>query len=1100
MRTVNSTVQTAIGLSERRMFVRATFSNMRTYFSALTSSYPYADSWESVLPENSNDLTPYPSDIYYYSSADKIFTVMVGHDTTTEGAMIIKIMKEGSATATQITYLSAFLYTKSRPSVYGNYIFYKDPLTANIYRATINWDTYYNGGGTPKGDCITAVTTIGTAPLTNSHGAFHATGDAIVYYVHPNYGGLSIARYYYDGGWTSDVWDNAVMFPATLIGVRDYKNAYYSGAASAGTTFNSDAYIYITNPESGSVMGVRWDQDHSEYSQPWVAMQSDLSVFRVCNAFYANNMFMVAGQFARNGEYISHDPVAMILRSPDGRTLTNDQFTLLSKLGWRFVVRVTSEHVYGSDLNRIIRGHVGAALGGTATEITTLVASDTTNKDIISFRGTSGTGGADMLLELRGAAHEYEDDANIVRNVRCAVELGYMVAGDAIEWVDYETYIVVSAKASYRDGNYAFSVQGVQESFWRLATQVPPFYTEIAGKSGVCDELKDKTCLQNLYAAPEPVTLTENHFSLDFWGAESWVGVAPTDVPVNILDRGGVTEHIHSSAEAAYVYKSFMSADISAKLGSVDYPEATGDTVKIDLYGWQEVLVESVVTEIGSIVKAYVLIERGDTEMLLDTTLDTGYYATWYRTHPSYSTTNRSLPIRVVVDDIQIGDKIKKLCIRVGRDITSTKDYMWCIERAEFFENILVKYKVNETAAWQVLNEEDPSRDGLKLPAYGRYIMFTTKPAFAFNGAISASFSLSLGDNPSTAGVTAFGLILLAENASNCIIGRYSVQEDEWQILKMRDGVLTELASVSDTNVYDQVQMKFEHDGAKLIIYKGADAVLTHTWSEANGPMATATEDILHMGLYGEKTTASFRCTSFDSSMSDAICLLPGESTTDFTTNFPSGGGKVMIDGRIYTYTSRPTIDPDLTRIIGPYQARCVVQRSEWKSSYDAHTFPTGVYCDTRYFRWKNNYLIYDGCVLAADNGYAWEIDETAWSLDTPQTPTLPMRRSRHLGSEMNEYAVGMSNRMYITDGLRGILPPDQATYTHGWGTRVYLYGSEEIVCNWITAFSQADDLTVRDMVDIVTKTVGATATFSGDYTNSQLNLVADTQTDLYPT
>lgn len=1123
MRTVTSAVEQAIARKERKMFVRARIYNMRTYFSALSSDYPY----DSGVLENYDTLPPYPSDIYYYSVADKVFTVLVDMATIYTGAVtsVVRAIKEGSSSAYTLTFTSSNspLYTNSRPAVSpGGYIFHI-ATDGQVYRNSVNWSIINGGTGQYS---LTGFVQIGTLPDSVKNGSIISISDTVAIAIYPHYGGFGVTRFYYDTSWHQNDWDNAFMFPTKLITEGDYKNTWFSGAASPGSTYTSDAFIYVTDPETGAIQAVKWDATHSVFTQTWISLQSDLSAFKITNALYTNGRFMLAGQFIRNDEYLSHPPVAMILTSTDGKHMAINQYSLLSKLGWRFGVKISGSNLYGSDLNRVIRGTIGAYLGGTSY---TTIVSDLTTHDIVTFSSEANTGSANATLDVRAAGHEYEDDEKVIKYSRCCIALGYMVDNTTIGWTDYENYIIISASPAYADGKRTFVLEMVQEAFWLLQTQTPPFYTEIIGKSGAYDDLENDSSLTKLYPAPSACTLAEDHFTLDFWNAEEWEGLNPVDSILSagssaatILDRGGVNELIISVTQVANHWKCWMSADIKDKLGSIDYPEVKSPAIKVRLYGWNE-LMPATQTWKGTQLKPYVFIDRNGTEMGLECTLSSTYDH-WTRTYYSGFTPTGNMPIEYTIGTgdpsaetaLQPGDKIMRLGIMAGRDYTISNVTLttMCIERAEFVEGdggeLVVGYEENAGAGWEVLDEEGVSNDGLKLPAYGRYIMFSTKPSFSFDGSISAEFSISEGDNPSTVGLTAFGLVLLAEDAMNCIIGRLSWRDKRWQIIKVRDGEETELAYWVDTSLPTSglvtIKMRFVHYGAKFMIYMKESPVCAYTWDPAQGPIATGSADIMHTGIYGEKTTASFRCTSYDARYADGIGLLPGEDLTGFATNFPDPGdgeyGMVMIDGVVYKYGSRPAIDPDLTRIIGPYQTRGVYSSGGFNDAAGV-SFPGGTYLHMRYFRWNNSRSIYQGILLCIDNGYNWKIyhptssNVECWNQYSDEWTI--QRRSLHTSPGLVPYISNFSNRTYITTGLYEIVPTTTIVHSHSHGTRVYLYGSEEIVCKWFSSFTASNDFTIKDMIKMVSDTSGAKSSFSGDFTPDDIQLVAFTEVQLYP-
>jgi hypothetical protein len=935
------------------------------------------------------------------------------------------------------------------------------------------------------------------------------------------------------------------MFPTKVISSTGWINCYLSGAASSGSDYQADLYIYVTNAEDGSVSAVKYNYSNLTWTDTWTALQSDLSIFRVINALYANGMFMLAGQFARNDEYIKHDPVPMVLRSVDGRTFAIDQFALLSKLGYRFGIKVTSTALYGSDSNRVVRGDLGAALGGAGTNIVTTISGDETNSNIASFSATTQVGSSRASLSLRAAGHEFEDDANVIRYSRCKVEVGFQ-SSTGVEWEEYDTYIVALVNVNYADGARGFDLELHQEALWRLETQTPPFYTEIIGKSGIYDELKKDAALEHLYPAPNPTTHNEDYFSLDFWGANPWDGegaayTGATLVPYTPLDRGGVNEITTNKLLAADYWYCFKSADIQEHIGSVDYPEVLVLPVKLSVYGWNEASLNMGAdsSENGTEFRPYVLIQREDGEHLLPCTLysSSKYLKRTVWEHTESPPTIGNTPVIYTIGDttypLLVGDKIIQVMFMAGRDYTSSDDFHWCcIERVRIASDtangLRVKYDDSAGAAWIEVgsNENAPlscitATTGLQLPNYGRFVMFSTRPSFMFDGSITANFSIARGTTPSPSGkgITAFGLVVLAEDAGNCIVGRYNFTTSKWQIVKVREGIETLLleSSTADVLADGTFTMHLHHRGSWFSLWHNQTLKLAYSWDESQGAIATNETGILHCGIYGEKTTVSFRTTGFSTVNSDSIPLLPDQDFATFETNFPTASlttpVSVMIDGILYQYTSRPTLT-NFSTAIGPYQCRGITMKSATWQDQDGNTFCPGLWFNFRYVHWFYDPSITLDCILAVANGYNWIMHPSwytdsdvnhpqyahisAWELETPDVWYL-LRRSLHAAANLTEYSASFGDRCYITHGLRGIINPTGAIREHPHGSRCYLYGSEEVVLNWYNAFTGESDFTIKDMLKMVADTVGAKTTFSGDYSPAAINLVAHTETDFYP-
>jgi hypothetical protein len=1065
MRTVTSDVATAIGLKARRMFVKATFTQMRTYFSALTYNNP--PTLTDIEPIE--EFIVHPSAITYSSSYVRTALISDGK---------LKGMRHDSSSMSSITYSGTAILSISRPDVSGTKICWKQNASLNIYIGDIDWSTY----------AVTNRVTVGTALGNFSGGAVHILNSTMIAYITNSYGGFAVKLFHTaDGGATwheESTWDNAMMFPTRVIANAGLE-VNYTAAANIGGSSTYATYVYFTNPEDGSIRGVMYDPTTARWSDTWIALQSDLSEFRITNALVYNSKVLLCGQFSRNGEEIKHDPVAMILTSDDGKFFSINQYALVSRLNYKFYGCINSNTIYMGDLNRIGTTTLGAEHGNTS-------ATSTETTDVNSFEASSGANNSTATLSLKADDEVLINDAVVARLNRCKIEISYHPIV-AAKWTHYDTYIVADATGDYADGKRVLNVSLVQEGIWKLSTQTPPYYTEIIGKNGILDELKD---YGNMYATGAASRIS-TYFSVDMWGSQPYEdasGYTATD----ILDNGGVGATRHT----ANVSQAFQTADITSALVSVDYPEITANPVTVSVYGWARCKLGTSGQSVPDIAMG-VILERSGKETYSACTLSSTY-SKFPKDYPDSANGNNPITFILGSDasgtGIEVGDKIKHFVFF----ISGANDATWVIERAAVSSGIIVGYDANDNEAMEIVESSATHPGGFKIPGYGRYIMLSSRPYSAFDCIVSGTFTRNLGGSPTTssAGISGYGLVVCAESSTNCIIARYQTNHTagahKIHIIKVRDGQETTLASSSSSyNTGDTHRLTFVHKGRKFLVYvdgsqsEETSPAVSYSWTVSDGAIATVDESELHVGLYLEKSPPNFRTSGFDIKIGKAIPVLVGEDLTQF--NALASSGDVVIDDHKYHYTSKS----GTTYALGPYSYCASYTKGVYNNGHDG--YPSGNYYDLRLYQVLANstqYERYLGYVLSSSSGFSRII-----AYDDFQPPLVsawdsgPDDRSTHTDNTdapLEKLASG--ERMYIGPGLKTITKGDsQEDQSHGCGAFVYLYATEVYYCHNFSAFSGVNETTVKEIINVICKSVDASATFSGDFTDATQTLTGGT-------
>jgi hypothetical protein len=371
-------------------------------------------------------------------------------------------------------------------------------------------------------------------------------------------------------------------------------------------------------------------------------------------------------------------------------------------------------------------------------------------------------------------------------------------------------------------------------------------------------------------------------------------------------------------------------------------------------------------------------------------------------------------------------------------------------------------------------------------------VYFSSKPYSAFN--FESSVKVKLVGSYSYG-----GLVGLAEDGRNFICGRYKT--GTLQIVKVRNGETTILASTSYTSSATFVRIMFCHNNGDLsirVMEAGVwgTAKLTYRWKYEDGPITTD-PDLYHLGIFSISDVPKFRICSYDSSQSTFIGLLPGYSVSAFAA-FPSSG-TVVIDNIIYTYTGKTgtAIEPR-----GPYQLRCA-NAWDYASPADGEYY-SGNSVEITYFDWKDNptyHEEYKNYLILSNAGHGWminEIDYKPW-ITTDGLLIYLNHRSRIFGVNLSlETFVSCSDKMFITMGLTGVaLAPDQETFLHAEGSYCYQQEENEIEFTDYSASSDDPDSTITDLIDRICRMSGTKPLFPGDKTYPTLSLTDGTEESL---
>lgn len=1069
-RTVVTNVESAIlAETHHRQWVRCDIDPSRTFFSALAYDNPYeAGNFAAI------DDTP-RGQCAVFSATDNVMYSFMVKDSTGE----IELMEMGSGSKYG---LGVYLDVDTKPGIWdlGNGTGYLwGYTTGNVFtRWTVDYSTR----------SITATDTVLIAGLNWTIDKCSCTpisSTEVVIVFRTSIGGVALC--YYDGS-SFHEWNSRFFSPA-IVTSNGYSTIY-----STACKLNGNVYVYMTDLNRGCVLGACYNPTRNTWEDSFIALPADLTRFCITNAVVANGFVHLAGQFHRTGDLAAAQVYSLVLRSPDGKNFSWDRFSLLSSLGYQFNISLDTagDRLWASDRNCV----------GWSTLSYFFVSSPATRvsleppSSVIKFN----TNGEQGQLRLAAADETLIHNPILARGNRVSIEVGYSTAsgGTGIDYTLYQRYIIDGREVIFKDGMRSLVFNLVAEGAWKTNQIAFPFYAEIISKSCLFDDCDER---DHAYPAAGG-SLGATALVVDFWNNEGWTGQGCTAQKFR-TDTGPGCER--KELTGAYTY-GFTTQELMDLGELTDNPEITTGTVDVKFYGWART--DNAARDNDVVTLYLVTIDANDTETTRTGNL-TSTYSRFAREYPTH--VDGSYPIIYQFTSLPVGDRIKFVCVKIV-NAEGTNKTTFCPERLEI-NGVRFSYStLNPSLPWSqtrpsTYQATDPTI--LEVPETGLpFVLFASKPYTAFNFSIHAQFIYEAGAEPISAGMTAWGLVGVAKDASNYIVARVHKQSSEIQLVKVRDGDETELATwdASGLSPLPTGLMLDHRDGYFLVSYYDdandlwENPVISYHWNEVTqGAISTSTTDIMHVGLYGAKMPPGFRIPGFNVADSEAIPMISGEDITTIT-NFPASG-KVIIDDIIYSYDQKTP----LALWYGPHGGRNTNDYgsySEGGVSYSGMAAEIGDYQPQRAWDYLKDY------VLALDNGHCWLLSKSDWTVEhhTAGQPVPLRNRVRHYGGKINGNYVGTNGRCYETVGL---LAPQQVeqgfTMFHGWGSWCFLYGTDRIWLQSFTASSVDHDATVRDMVAMLCRSASVEPEFPGDWTQASLALTSGVpaqiaaSTELFP-
>ena len=1051
MRTVSTTLETALTLPSYRTYVRATIDPSRTYFSTLTDDYAFDTSNYTTMTDE-----PIGQCAIFDDDSGKMKTFIV------DGSAV-RGMTQGSNTTTAISGVS--ISGNVKPGAW-----YTGDGKANLW--------WWNGTYMMSGEVVLSNFTIpGSISQTaisfpegwTCHAAsFISVSDTqVVMLYQTSKGGLGIS--YNDGAqWLR--WPHRFMSPKSIT-------SEYWTILSAAAILNNKLYVYVTDMDTGEVLGVCYDIANDLWGDSFIALPADLTRFDISNAIVANGYIHMAGQFHRTGDVAGAQKYSQVLRSSDGLTFSWDRFTLLSKLGYKFHIAIDTPNkiVYASDRNKV--SSVAASIFFTAVPTNRVTLAPPGN--IISY---SLSNNDQATLKIKASNELYYTHTTVKKGSRVLVEVGYQTTA-GVEYTEIGRFIIDSKSILYEDGKRSIELGLVAEGVWKTNQIAFPYYAEINGKPTLFDDCDKK---DSLYPAPGSAK-TADPLVIDFWNSTGWANVTygTTDYSWKTATGAGCE---HKVITGAYAY-GMQTAELTTGQGLSALPEFTGTVSTVSIYGWART---SDTARSNDIITAYLIIEdTASVESVVVGTLSSTHDH-FPREYPSTAVAG-SYPIVYSFTGLTEGYELQRVAIKVANTNT-LYDSDIAFERAkiEGTSHSFSALTLEASKGWtqsKPTNFSTTDETVLELNTLGiASVLFATKPYSAFKFCAYGNFEYEGGSEPLTMGTIGWGVVGMAEDGSNLIIGRYNLSSNLMEIVKLRDGEETQLAH-TDNATTPPLRIMMEHRDGQLYLRRYDEATdtwlepeVTYHWDEiVHGAMSTSDTAIMHVGSYAAKIPPGFRIASFNiQDGTDGIPTLAGEDHANLDA-FPQPG-KAQINNSVYSYLTHSAMTPEY----GPVCARNTGNYGNY-SGEDGTAF-SGVGVEIGLYHPDNEASYLANMLISSDNGHSWKITQSEWHVvhSNSGVPNPLRNRSRHYGTGVKGNYVGTNSRMNISPGLLSIENPsgEQGTY-HPRGEWCFLYGTDKI---WLKEFMGTvidKDVTIKDMVSVLCKVASIEPSFEGDYSET---------------
>jgi len=1038
MRVVTDTLRDSMIQGQSyRAFGKIEIKKTRVFFNAATRDNSPGS------PSATIQTAPVPQDVCYSPTVGGLITAYVDE-------LKVKLAVDGDVTVITPYETTNYMntYASNKPALIEGYLFYADS-DGYFKRAYLNMGNI----SSKLDDCVDAWSNI----ASHSYGAAFAFSETEAAFLTIDEGGLRPYFYGYNGSWVESKAPGRFMFPATPIASTDrYKTVY-----SAAVKLNDDVFIYVSNPETGGIDGIKYDTVTGTWTETFEAVPADLSDFYLTNAALTpTGEIVLAGQFQRDEDELGTGQTVrnLALRSDDGFTFSMDRFTLFSNLGYRFHVAVYGDNFYGSDGNLVVSEEAPAWM---IADPTTLVIDE---DDLVSLSWTEANGASQAQLSIANNDFAYESEALMAKGNEVVLSLGYS-SNETIEWIQYGTYIIDTLVKQTADGSRGLAIAIVSKGLWLSNAITYPLYTELDSRHAIFDDLDE---LDNMYVAADDAA-TVGAFTIEFWSASPMTIEGVTGHDPN---GSGNKEAFDPSTIVGAHVAGIMSQEIKLANGWGENPIISSEeSVVLSIYGWSRATVTG---DVNDVIEPVLILEDEEgveTYLRFTDTVNgslAGELTSTYDQFPLtyYDTADGSVPIVYTFTGVTAGDSVKS----IGIIMTAASDAQTCIERIDVTGLSREAPVGNEV--WELVE------DGLKVPSAGReHIMFSQIPTFDKNFTMDAVFEAT-GDN------VYYGLVGLANDAANYIVARINIPDGLAEIGKVREGTYESLAYASFSPAIT-TELHFSHkDGYFYFSYWNENelyepGIVTYEWQYADGRMSMSDDEIRHVGSYGYLGAPFFEIMGYQQSRSRALGFAPGQPASRWN-DFPESG-RLIIGKDEYEYSSRTAFMTPR----GPFQVR---NFTNWTDSvYCVPAYAGGWAIEFTWFYYTGKGVDdYNGYLIATDTGDSWITDKVCWQ---PRRRTSGVYhwvdgdRSRWYSDSLRQYYMGNQTKVYVLPCFDGMKIIDgENTRFHSSGSIATLKTNDSIILKQFAASGGYRDISLESILTSLTAYAGAKADFPGNY------------------
>lgn len=540
MRTTTPTIDAALLEDVMKLKARLTVYKSRIFFDTpdlITTDVP-----DSTLLYS--DSLPMPEAISHNASIGEYVTIFPDLD----GNLAISLVTAGSHLTAKQTGVEFPIGKYNRPSIFGNYVFARNDDDGKWYRIQIDFALVEAGND----ECIVAVEEIEalndyldtlTTPV-NPYGAISATSatDGVLFFIDEG----AIGFIYFDH--TANTINHAPgrLFKPTEVYKKTEiyaEKLHYSTAVKVGDTI----FAYFSH-YTGEVKGVSFKNKH--WSDFFTAVPTDLSEFKISNAFVHNSNVFLCGSFSRKEQFSSEERYTLFLKSLDGKTFSLDAKTLVSYVKYRFFAATNGETLIFSSAKRHYETQAHYQVIGEATTNITL-----------ALKTVNGSENG-WTVNLVSGDERYFNEEIIFVGAYARMDIGiYTSAG--LEWLKYHDVAIGNVKRGVGDGVREMGLNIVPDAKFHTSQMTYPFYIEMQGRQSM---YTDATVFDKLYKLSSDAGV-EWAFTIDFWD---------TDAPGAAF---GPREHVAGSTTTHMSVDLLKAFKVYPKFG--DAP-----TYRAKIYGW----------------------------------------------------------------------------------------------------------------------------------------------------------------------------------------------------------------------------------------------------------------------------------------------------------------------------------------------------------------------------------------------------------------------------------------------------------------------------------------------------------------------------------